>query len=110
MGFAYGNGSIAALGWLGANSLIEKKTIIALSNGLTVVYACAYIGMIFYKKWDRALLATTALFGGLVVPLYGVSVQSGYEAMLGYFATLDDGMIIALSFFSELRLKFSKAG
>lgn len=108
--FVYDNGSIAALGWLGANALIGERAIIALSNVLTVVYTCAYIGMIFYKKWARALLTTTALLGGLAIPLYGMSVQSGYEAMLGYFATLGDGIVIALSFFSELRLKFSKPG
>ncbi|MBB6066170.1 hypothetical protein [Pseudoxanthomonas broegbernensis] len=90
--------------------MIGEKAIIALSNMLTVVYVCAYLGMILYKKWARALLTTTALLGGLSIPLYGMSVQSGYEAMLGYFATLGDGMVIALSFFSELRLKFSKAG
>lgn len=109
-GFAYGNGSIAALGWLGVNSMIGEKAIIVSSNIIMVVYACAYLGMIFYKKWARTLLTTTAFLGGFAIPLYGMSVQSGYEAMLGYFATLGDGFIIAVSFFSELRYKFSKVG
>lgn len=107
-GFAYDNNSIAALRWLGANALVSEKEIIASSKFITMAYAAAYIGMIFYKRWARMLLLAISLLGGVAISLFGMSVQSGYESMLGYFATLGDGFIIALSFFSELKSKFHK--
>jgi len=107
--FAYSNGSIAALVWLGKNAMIGDKAIIFCSNFFTIAYVAAYLGMIFYKRWARMTLVAISFLGGLAIPLYGMSVQSGYEALIGYFATLGDGFIIALAFFSGLNSKFSKS-
>jgi len=107
-GFAYRNGSIAALGWLGVNAMISDDSIIFSSNFLTVAYACIYLGMIFYRRWARTALVAISLLGGIAIPLFGISVQSGYEAMIGYFMTLGDGFIMAISFFSDPREKFSR--
>lgn len=107
-GFVYGVESVAAIGWLGVNALMSESAIVYFSNLITIGYATAYLGMIFYKRWARVFMVAISLLGGLAISLFGMSVQSSYESMLGYFATLGDGFIIAISFFSELKSKFSR--
>lgn len=107
-GFFYRGGSISALYWLGEDSLVSDRSIIFVSNLLAISYFLIYLGMIFYRNWARIALVAVSLVGGIAIPLYGISVQSGFEAMIGYFITLGDGAVISISFFSSLGSKFSK--
>ena len=59
--FAYGNGSIIALRWLGANAMIDEKYIIIFSNLITITYVVAYIGMFFYKRSARVAMVAISL-------------------------------------------------
>lgn len=105
-GFAYSNGADSALLWLGKNAYISDQIIIIISNSVTALYLGAYLGLFFFQGWARHLLLLISLFGGLSIVLYGLSIQSSYESMLGYFMTLGDGFIIALAYFSSLSSKF----
>lgn len=111
-GFAYENGAEAALSWLGANSLISHQVTIIISNIVTAIYIVTYFGLIFFQNWARNSLLLISIIGGVSISLYGLSIQSGYEAMLSYFMTLGDGVIIAISYFTSINLKFQgvKAG
>lgn len=104
--FAYHGGAEAALIWVGANALISEQAIIFISLVLTVLYFLAYIGLFFYQSWARLLLVLISLLGGFGIVLYGLSVMSGYEAVIGYFLTLGEGMIIAMAYFSSLSQRF----
>ncbi|MCW8194178.1 hypothetical protein F6455_05220 [Proteobacteria bacterium 005FR1] len=108
-GFAYSHGAHAALVWVGANSILDGQTIVLISSVLTFTYVTIYLGLIFFQRWARLLLLFITLGGGLAIPLYGISVESGYEALLGYFLTLGEGLVIGLSFFSSVSRKFAKA-
>lgn len=105
-GVTYQNGTIAALAWFGVGSLVEPRVAIAYSTVLFFAYIGVYLGMFFYLRIARAAFVAVAVLGGLVIPVFGISVQSGYEGALGYFATLGDGLLIGLSYFSESRLRF----
>ncbi len=106
-GSFYINDSNAALYWLGMNSLIDTHSIIIISNIVTVLYLVAYLGLIFFKKWARTTFIVVSIAGGISISLYGISVQSNYEAMLSYFMSLGDGFIIAISYFTNIDTRFS---
>lgn len=104
--FAYPDGTQAALAWLGVNSAINIDMIVALSSIFLLLHLISYIGIILFYRWARFSLLMICILGGMAIPLYGISVQSGYEGMLGYFLVLGDGFILALSYFSGVRTRF----
>lgn len=79
-----------------------------LSVLFSAMYAVIYLGLLFFRAWARIALSVLTVSVGLSLPLFGLSVQSGYEGMIGYFMVLGDGFVVALSFFSALSLKFKK--
>lgn len=107
-GFAYGNGAVLALAWLGANSVFDREFIVVYSRAVVVIYVLIYAGLLFYVNIARYGLLVFAVLIGVASPFFGISVQSGYEGMLGYFQTLGDGVLIAMSFFTEIKNRFRK--
>lgn len=105
--FAYKNQADMALTWAGANALLDRETTFVLSNFLTGIYAVAYIGLFFLQRWARILFLILCIFGGFIIPVYGISVQSGIESMLGYFMSLIDGVLIAVLYFTNASKKFN---
>ena len=105
-GFAYDENSLVTLTYLGSNAFVETGVIIWTSNILTIGYIFSYTGMFFFKSWARRLFLSIALIGGIGILLYGLSIASAPEAMLGYFITLGDGFIIALAYFTPNSKKF----
>lgn len=105
-GFAYQNGADSALYWLGFNGVLSSKFVIKLSVGMTLLYLFAYAGVFFFQNWARSLLLGLSCVGGLLIPFYGISVQSGLEAMLGFFVSVSEGAVLGIVYFSEIRKKF----
>ncbi len=99
---------MAALLFYGADSLLDESFLNAISYGLLALYVLTYAGLYFFLRWARGIFLALALLGGLWIPVYGVAVQSGYEAMLGYFLTLGDGFLLGLAFFSKVSQRFAK--
>ena len=64
------------------------------------------MGLLFFNVWARRVYVVIVFLGGLLIPMYGMSVQSGYENALNYFMTLGDGFIICLSFFTSINQQF----
>lgn len=108
--FAYGERAGMALSWVGSNSILSETVIIYISNILTALYLIIYIGLFFYQNWARVLLLVISLLGGLCISLYGISVLSSYEGMLGYFITLIDGFLIATAYLTSISSKFKGEG
>ncbi len=107
--FAYPDNSVNALMWLGTNSIIESHTfIIFYSNTLITLYLIAYIGLLFYNRTAKLLYFILVIGNGLASPLFGISVQSGYESLIGYFLVIGDGMILCMILFTSISQKFEK--
>jgi hypothetical protein len=108
-GILYGEDSVAALLFYGAGSMLEERILNVASYFLFALYLAAYAGMYFFIRWARGLFLALLLLAGLWISVNGVAVQSGYEAMIGYFLTLGDGFLVAASFFSGVSQRFVRS-
>jgi len=104
--FAYDEISTKLLQWLGYDSLFSFDAIAFISNVFLVLYLLACLGLIFYNFWLRRLYVVIVVLGGLVLPFYGLSVMSGYESVLVYYLTLGDGIVLAMSYLTNINNKF----
>lgn len=104
----YGEQSVAALLFYGADSMLGERALNVISYSIFALYLMAYAGMYFFMRWARRFLLALLLLGGLWIPVNGVAIQSGYEAMLGYFLTLGDGCLVGISFFSGVSQRFAR--
>lgn len=108
-GFAYHDGAMESLVWLGANSLIGSRDFIILySNAITILYIVSYIGLFFFSAIFRAVFMSLVIGGGLAVPLFGLRVESGYESMLSYFMSIGDGVVLSMIYFSDIKKLFRR--
>ncbi len=106
--FAYPDESINALMWLGANSIIESRNFIVIySVGIVALYILSYIGLLFYIPTAKTLYCILVLGSGFAGPFLGLSVQSGYESLLGYYITIGDGIVLCMILFTSIALKFN---
>ena len=80
-----------------------------LYYGLLFISLVASLGLFLFQSWGRLLFLLCMIFFVLTTPVYESYVNTGWSAMLGYVATLFEGMIIALIFFSHLRRLFTEA-
>lgn len=104
--WAYKGGLEDALEWIGSGSILPYRVSMIASDLFTLLLFVAYIGMLYLKHWARRLFLTLCLVGAFLFPLYGLSVLSGYESMIGYLITLGDGFVLCLSYTSPLRKYF----
>lgn len=104
----YRGNSINSLFWLGRDAWLGRGVISVTSIIVTALAICAYIGLYFYKRWARRLLFIIVVLGGLAIPMYGISVSSGYESMIMYFVSVGEGFLLAASYSSVLNVKFSR--
>ena len=96
-------------------SVVEEPDGGGLSSAFTdwLYYALLFasliasLGLFLFRRWGRPLfLLSTALFV-LTTPFYESFVSTGWSATLAYAASLLEGMIIALIFFSHLGRPFA---
>ncbi|MEB2316814.1 MAG: hypothetical protein OZ919_12200 [Xanthomonadaceae bacterium] len=104
--FAYRNGVDEALQWQGAGAFVPEHVAMVAGGVLLVLYMVAYIGVLLFKGWARKFLVLLAVLEGVSALGYGITIQSGYESMLGYFIVLGNGFVIAVSYFSNIREYF----
>lgn len=67
------------------------------------------LGLFLFQSWGRPVFLLGTILFVLTTPLYDSYVNTGWAAALGYPATLCEGMILALIFFSHLRRPFTEA-
>lgn len=106
-GFAY-SGYETVLLLNGADSRFDISTLLTLSSISTACYFITYVGLLFFRAWARLALPVMSLIGFLLTPFYGLSVQSGYESMIGYLLTLGDGFLLCSVYFTNMRESFIK--
>jgi|GEM_PF-3067072 len=80
-----------------------------LYYGLLFLSLVASLGLFLFQSWGRFLFLLSTVLFFVTTPLYESYVSTGWSAMVGYPATLLEGMIIALIFFSHLRRPFTEA-
>ena len=74
----------------------------------TFLNVVASIGLCFGKKWGRSLFVGCALALLLSLWLGDGYYSGGWSSALNYVASLLEGMIIALIYFSHLRRMFNE--
>ncbi|HEV2803193.1 MAG TPA: hypothetical protein VGW12_22185 [Pyrinomonadaceae bacterium] len=106
------------VGYIGVGgSVVEEPGGGGLARGFTdwlyyaelCVSVVASLGLFLFKSWGRPLFLLVTIFFVLTTPAYESFVSTGWSAALTYVATLFEGMIIALIFFSHLRRLFTGA-
>lgn len=109
-GLGYDSESVSAMYWIGHDSIVSARVATILSYVFGFVYVAACVGLIYFIRLARFAYLVALVLGGAVVLLCGISVQSAYEASLGYFLTLGDGFVLALSYFTSINRNFAKLG
>lgn len=92
--------------WAGAGLFSNERFVIFASLGFAALYFITYVGLYFFQAWARMLLLIGCVVGGFTIPLYGISVEPGARAMVGYFLTFGEGAVVSLSYFSSLSSRF----
>lgn len=92
--------------WAGAGLFSDERFVMFTSLGFTALYFITYVGLYFFQAWARMLLLIGCVVGGFTIPLYGISIESGARAMVGYFLTFGEGAVVSLSYFSSLSSRF----
>lgn len=106
-------------GYLGVGgSVVEDPDGGNLSSGFTdwLYYALLFLsviaslGLFMFQHWGRVLFMFCTILFVLTTPIYESYVSTGWSATLSYVASLFEGMILALVFFSHLRRLFTESG
>jgi hypothetical protein len=105
-GYLYDRETIDYLSWDGYGSQINING--PISYIYTALYLAALIGMLFYKNWARFTFFLLAIFSIVSAPFWGVSVQGGYDSLLGTITSLADGGIIAMAYLTAISSEFTK--
>ena len=84
-------------------SLSGYGAFISLSH--PVIFICSFawriaamVGIFLYKRWSVPLLGIWLLINILLSPFGGVVVYTGIDTMVGYIATLLDGIVLCLAY------------
>jgi hypothetical protein len=80
-----------------------------LFYGLTFLSVLSSLGLCLFHRWGRALFLFCSLLFILTSPVTQFYVNTGWSAMLGATATILEGMVIALAYFSHVRRMFAPA-
>ena len=100
----YDNEIVNLLSWGGYRGYLNVSGPIPYITG--IVYVIALIGLLLFKKWARLLFVISLGFSVVTTPLWGMSVETGYEALIGYLMTLCDGVILAVCYLTSLNDDF----
>lgn len=98
-------------------SVVEEPGGDGLASGFTdwVYYVLLFaslvasLGLFLFQHWGRPLFLISTILFVLTTPLYESYVSTGWSATLAYVASLLEGMILALIFFSSLSRLFTKS-
>lgn len=66
------------------------------------------IGLYLFKPWARTSFVVLYAIFILASPFWGLNIQSGLDVMIGTIATLSDGALIGLMYFSTIGNEFNR--
>jgi hypothetical protein len=94
-----------ALQYSGRGALLPPSELVA---DLFVIGAlAAAIGLLFFRRWGRMLLAGTTLVSVMHAPLAGVGVSGPVDGTVGFVMTLLNGALLALAYASPVARDFT---
>ena len=105
----YSPNTYDALSWSGFGAMFSFEVLTAISYGFLASFGVISVGLLYFKNWARQ--GFSVLIGlSIVAPIiYGISVVTELEAIIGQALTLVDGAILALMYFSSLSIEFQNS-
>jgi len=105
----YGDNIIAVSLVSHAEPFVPRRAVEFFTYVSFLGYLAACVGMFSYRAWARSLFLVMLAINAAWSVVAGLHVQSGYEAMFGYVLTVMDGLIVGLSFYSDVANRFSRS-
>ena len=68
------------------------------------------IGLLFFKRWARAIALYSTVCGFALYPFFGPTLSSAWASMLNEVSFMLWGAALALSYYSPLNARFSETG
>lgn len=96
-------GNERALAWLGAGSILDYDVLHILVYLLYFMHVVSYVGLFLFLSWSKKLLMATVVVTGFSSPFFGIAVGSGVEELISYFLTLGSGLVLGVSYFSDIK-------
>jgi hypothetical protein len=98
--------------------ILEYDGYASLLNGQSPIFttvpflvlAFATVGLVFLRNWGRYLFLGLLGWGVISSPLFGVTVYSPFDQLLGVGSAILAGVILALAFWSPLAQAFHGRG
>jgi hypothetical protein len=72
----------------------------------TLLGILAAVGLILFKSWGRPVFLVYIAASLVVTVLAGHYIGTGWTSLVGYLASLTEGVILALIYFSPIRKMF----
>jgi hypothetical protein len=102
--YAHGDTEIAVSGSTSGFLLRWSYVIILL-----VLYLVTYVGLLWFKRWARTLLAVAMVLSLVEPSLYRQEYPySGIEEILSNLSDYLDGALLALAWATDLRFRFAR--
>lgn len=103
-GSLYNQGTLDALTWLGHDGTLDVYG--PLPYMYTIALLVSLVGLHQFKKWARSAFLYLMIASTLTIPLFGLSVLGNIDAFISSVLGIGMGMILAISYFSELDDEF----
>jgi hypothetical protein len=75
---------------------------------LLVLWVAAFIGLLLLKRWGRTLALCATALTLIALPTFGPTLSTGLETALIEAAATCWGAVLALAYFSDVRVNFEK--
>jgi hypothetical protein len=75
-----------------------------------VLWVVATVGLFFFKRWAKALYPLVFAIGLVLILARGVHVETGWVKGFAYLDDVSGGMILALTYFSNVSRYFDERG
>jgi hypothetical protein len=86
----------------------RDNLLIALAGTLLVAWIAAFVGLLLLKRWGRTLALCTTALTLIALPTFGPTLSAGLETALVEAAAMSWGAVLALAYFSDVRVNFEK--
>ena len=91
--------------------LANGEIVLAVVNVTSIVLAAVRtVGLFRFRRWALTLLPMSYVLQFVLILVNGPYVESGWVSILVHLASLVDGIILALVYFTPLRESFETNG
>jgi hypothetical protein len=82
--------------------------LIAVAVALIAFWVAAYAGLLLFKHWGRSLALCITALTLTLLPTFGSTLTKGLETAFVEAAAMCWGAVLALTYFSDMRVNFEK--